>query len=94
MDIVLLKLPELLQRAAELADARRAAAAATQLSDEQRANLIVLAAAVRGTMEGVEASADLGYRGNPDGRLRPRLEAAVATLKAATAAFVDQEAAT
>jgi methyl-accepting chemotaxis protein len=91
MDIVLLKLPELLQRAAELADARRAAAAvpAGQLSDEQRANLIVLAAAVRGTMEGLEASADLGYRGNPDGALRPRLERAVAALKAASAGFVE-----
>ncbi len=89
MDVVLLKLPDLLQRMAELADARRAAAAAPQLSDEQRANLIVLAAAVRSTMEGLEASADLGYRGNPDGSLRPRLERTVAALKAATAAFVD-----
>jgi len=87
MDIVLLKLPELLQRAAELADARRDAGGA-QLNDEQRANLIVLAAAVRSTMEGLEASADLGYRGNENGTLRPRLERAVAALKAATAAFV------
>jgi methyl-accepting chemotaxis protein len=82
MDIVLLKLPDLLQRASEFADARRTAAAIPpgQLSDEQRANLIVLAAAVRGTMEGLEASADLGYRGNPDGALRPRLERAMAAL--------------
>jgi methyl-accepting chemotaxis protein len=84
MDIVTVKLPDLVDRVAAVADLAIALAARGRVDGDQRTDYLLLKGGLDGTLEGLAGSLAAGLRGNPDGSLKAALEG---PAQAATAAI-------
>lgn len=87
MDLVLLRLPDLVTRAADLDGALRAGNKSA-LSAQEQADILVAKGAMQATLEGIAASVTLGYRGNASGDLKRWIDADMQTLLAAGTALL------
>ncbi len=87
MDLVLLRLPDLVTRAADLDGALRAGNKAV-LSATEQADILVAKGAMQATLDGIAASVTLGYRGNASGDLKRWIDADMQALLAAGAALL------
>ncbi len=82
MDVVLLRLPDLVSRVADLEGSLRAGAQGTLTAAEQ-ADILVAKGAMQATLEGTAASVSLGYRGNDSGDLKRWIDKDMQALLAA-----------
>lgn len=86
MDIVLLRLPDLVSRIAELDGALRAANKA-DLTATETADILVAKGTMQATLDGIAASVSLGYRGNASGDLKRWIDTDMQSLLTAGAAL-------
>lgn len=87
MDLVLLRLPDLVSRVAELEAALRAGATSGLTAAEQ-ADILVAKGAMQATLDGIAASVSLGYRGNSSGDLKRWIDTDMQALLTAGAALI------
>lgn len=87
MDLVLMRLPDLVSRIADLEAALRAGAKGAPSAAEQ-AEILVAKGAMQATLDGISASVTLGYRGNASGDLKRWIDADMQALIGAGAAMI------
>ncbi|WP_198148225.1 methyl-accepting chemotaxis protein [Elstera litoralis] len=87
MDLVLLRLPDLVSRTADLDAALRTGAKGAPSVAEQ-ADILVAKGAMQATLDGVTASVSLGYRSNASGDLKRWIDTDMQGLIAAGAAMI------
>lgn len=87
MDIVVAKLPSLLDEVGALRDEGVAVAAGNRLSTDEKNALVSTLGRVRADLDGTEHSLTVAFENNPV--LKPRLEGAMQRLRAAARGLVD-----
>jgi len=88
MDLVLLKLPELVDRLSVITDVVLDNLATGQDTTERRAQYLMRKGELSSTIDGIAGDIASAYRGNPDGSLKLALEAPYAGLKGQLERFV------
>jgi signal transduction histidine kinase len=86
-DIVVGKMPTLLGQLGEARTILRNARAAAAPSAERNVRVLILDELLRSNAQGIENNLAAAYRGNPDGRLRQTVEAAVTEMISDASSF-------
>ena len=89
MDLVLIKLPDLVDRAAAMSLLSRKVWADGSIGTDEQVDFYVALGGLTSLLEGVDASVAAGYSGNADGSLKANLDPAYLGAKQALAAFVE-----
>ncbi len=89
MDIIVVKLPDILDRVTELALASKAAYADGYIDTDEKLNLLVLKAGLQTVTGGLAGSLDSAYSGNADGSVEKALASPYAAYSAAVVNIVD-----
>ncbi|MBY0430015.1 MAG: hypothetical protein K2Q10_02360, partial [Rhodospirillales bacterium] len=87
MDLVVVKMPELLERMDAIADLLYADLKAGSVGAEQKAAYLIAKGALSSIIESVDGDIAAGYRGNSDGSLKEHLDPPHKRLSATLAAF-------
>lgn len=87
MDTVTMKLPELVDRTGALHSLVRQSINATNLNDDEKANVIVQLALFNNAAIGASGSLELAFKGNADGKTRANLEKIAKTFAEVTDQF-------
>jgi methyl-accepting chemotaxis protein len=87
MDLVTVKLPEVLDQTATLLALARAQKAAASLGDDEKAEVAIHIGQLGAAVDGAAASLASAFAGNPGGAVKARLAAPGATFAAAAQAF-------
>ncbi|MFY8106843.1 MAG: methyl-accepting chemotaxis protein [Elstera sp.] len=87
MDLVLLRLPDLVSRVADLEGSLRAGSKGALTATEQ-SDILVAKGAMQATLDGIAASVSLGYRSNASGDLKRWIDKDMQALLAAGAAMI------
>ena len=87
MDAVVVKMPDLVDRLAALADFGVAIAGKGALSADDRTDYLLAKGGLDTTLEGLEGSVSSGYRGNADGSLKATLDGRYQSAKKAWTRF-------
>jgi methyl-accepting chemotaxis protein len=80
MDLTLIKLPEVIDQAGAVLALARDNAARTSMDDAAKANFLITAGLFQSAVDGIKASVESAYAGNPDGTVRQALAAPAKAL--------------
>jgi methyl-accepting chemotaxis protein len=89
MDLVLIKLPDIIDRTAAMTTLARADWADGAIGTDEQVDFFVALGGLKSLVEGADASVASGYSGNADGSLKANLDPAYLGAKKAMAAFAD-----
>ncbi|MGE5505339.1 MAG: methyl-accepting chemotaxis protein [Actinomycetota bacterium] len=89
MDAVVVRLPEIGQRLAEMAEGLAAAAERGSVDTDARIAYFLAEGAIRSNLQAVQSGLQVAFRENPAGNLKPRLAASVDQLGRTLAAVLD-----
>ncbi|HWA41950.1 MAG TPA: methyl-accepting chemotaxis protein, partial [Hypericibacter adhaerens] len=87
MDLVLIKLPDILDRTAGMINLGRADWADGAIGGDEQVDFFVALGGLTSLLEGADASVGSGYSGNADGSLKANLDASYQTFKTVLGAF-------
>ncbi|HYC02087.1 MAG TPA: methyl-accepting chemotaxis protein [Azospirillaceae bacterium] len=87
MDLVLLKLPDLIDRTTGMHDLSKRLYADGKVDPEEKVDLYVSLGGLKTVIDGIAASVASGYSGNADGSLKANLDASFAKAQATASAF-------
>ena len=90
MDLMLLKVPDILDRASDLALASQRSFADGELSTEERLDLLVRMGGLQSVIDGAQASIDSAYSASADGSVKAALDSSYSAYKQALAAVAGQ----
>jgi methyl-accepting chemotaxis protein len=92
MDLVLIKLPDILDRTAGMINLGRADWADGSIGGDEQVDFFVALGGLTSLLDGADASVGSGYSGNADGTLKANLDGSYQTFKAGLAAFAENVA--